>query len=359
MRESLRILYVGDLQEGGTCLQRMKALQYLGHKVVEINTRPQEARKRESSLLYRLYRKMYRLGINAFKPKDFAGANNSIIENMRLSSNWDVLWLDKGLTIEKRTLEYVKDMQPKCLIVGYSPDDMYARHNQSPQFLEHLSLYDIFFTTKSYNVNELNLLGCNRVVFVNNAFDPNTHKPMILSEEERRHYGGSVGFIGSYERDRAKSMYKLAKNGIKIRIWGQGWQRSLYRNSNLILEKRPIWGSEYAKAICSFDINLCFLRKINRDLQSTRSIEIPACGAFMLAERTNEHLMLFEEGKEAEYFSSDEELIDKVKYYLNHPEERIRIAVAGRERCLKSRYSYYDRMKEMIKIITGEKTDNK
>ena len=355
MRKSLLILYVGDLQEGGTCLQRMKALQYLGHEVVGINTRPQEARKKESSPLYRLFMKMHRLGIYSFRPKDFAGANNLIIENMRSRGDWDILWLDKGLTIEKKVLEYVKYKRPKCLVVGYSPDDMYARHNQSPQFLEHLSFYDIFFTTKSYNVNELSLLGCRKVVFVNNAFDPNTHKPMILTEKERKLYGGAVGFIGSYERDRAKSMYKLAKNGINVRIWGQGWQRCLYRNSNLILEKRPLWSSEYSKAICSFDINLCFLRKINRDLQTTRSVEIPACGAFMLAERTSEHLMLFEEGKEAEYFSSDEELIEKVKYYLNHPEERIRIAIAGRERCLKSGYSYYDRMKEMINIILAEK----
>ncbi len=96
------------------------------------------------------------------------------------------------------------------------------------------------------------------------------------------------------------------------------------------------------------DINLGFLRAMNRDRQTTRSIEIPACGAFMLAERTEEHQRLFKEGEEAEFFGDDRELLDKVRHYLADPVKRREIAQRGRERCLTAGYSNKDRIAWML-----------
>jgi spore maturation protein CgeB len=161
-----------------------------------------------------------------------------------------------------------------------------------------------------------------------------------------------VGFIGDFEIERAQSIFYLAQNDVPVRIWGPNWDRKCQlSHPNMRIEGKPLWGDDYAKAICSFDINLVFLRKINRDLQTTRSIEIPACGGFMLSERTNEHLELFEEGEEAEFFSTNEELLEKTRHYLNHQERREQIARSGRERCLRSGYSNQERIKEMIRII--------
>lgn len=340
----IKIIYVGPLYRGGTCSQRMQAMKDLAYEVTPVDTILEKVKEKQKQLFYRLKRKV-------FGPSDLAGANEQILKLIK-NNIYYILWIDKGLTIRPETLRTVKETDPKTIIVGYSPDDMTNPDNQSNQFLKGLRYYDIFFTTKSYGIDELKELGCRRVEFIDNAYDPNTHRPVEISKEDKLKFGGPIGFIGAYERERAESILYLAMQGFPIRIWGSSWNKKKWlSHPNLRIENMPLWGDEYAKAICSFDINLNFLRKVNRDLQTTRSIEIPACGAFMLGERTDEHLRLFEENKEAVYFSSNDELIHKVNYFLEHDKERGQIAKAGRERCLVGEYSNQERIKILVQEL--------
>ena len=97
------------------------------------------------------------------------------------------------------------------------------------------------------------------------------------------------------------------------------------------------------------------LRKINRDLQTDRSIEIPACGGFLLAERSNEHERLFSDGKEAVFFNNKEDLLEKIKYFLAHNQERQRIAAAGQIKCKTKNYSHDGRMEFMLNHVLEKK----
>jgi hypothetical protein len=357
----MTILYVAPLGKYGgstTCNHRMEVMEELGHRVFPISTHAAGEGILRNQLLKASHR-AFRLGLPFGGGLDFAGANRAILETLRAHPDADLLWLDKAITILPGTLVEVRRRHPRCIIAGFSPDDLGRRCNQTARFLRHLPRYHVFFTTKSFNVPELRARTTADVVFVEKAFQADFHRPVEVTPEDRARLGGGVGFIGTFEAPRAGSMHYLAANGVGVRIWGGFWERLQSHHDLLRVEKAPLFGPDYPRAICTFDINLCFLRKGNRDRQTARSVEIPACGGFMLAERTDEHLGLFTEGQEAEYFSSDEELLQKCRYYLEHPKERARIAAAGRRRCLESGYSNIERMRWMLGIVARMRDESR
>ena len=233
---------------------------------------------------------------------------------------------------------------PDLPVLHYCPDDYRLIVEESGEFVDLIPLFDVLVTTKSYNVAELSGWGARDVVFVDNAYQPEVHRPVEFDAADEAQFRCDVGFAGFFERDRAEQMYAAAAAGIPVTVRGPGWERFEKRHENLRIDDRFLDAEEYVKAVNGAKINLGFLRKQARDLQTTRSIEIPACGAFMLAERTQEHANLFEEGVEAEFFGDTNEMIEKCRYYLANDEERARIARAGLERCRRGRYDNAGRL---------------
>lgn len=147
----LSFVYVGPLNAGGTCLQRLEALIELGHRVTPIDTACYSSLRRPLALVARACRR--------FKlHPDLADVNRRVIA-AGAACRHDVLWIDKGLIIAANTLEAVRACSPSIKIVSYSPDDMMNPSNQSRNYLRCISLYDLHVTTKSYNVAELKVLG--------------------------------------------------------------------------------------------------------------------------------------------------------------------------------------------------------
>lgn len=345
MNLPLRILYVGTLNEGGTCLQRMRTLIGLGHEVTPLDTVPGPLAARRLTLAWRVKHRL--LGA-----RDESQANARLLR-LPPALFPDVVWLDKAVTIERATLLALRARWPDAYFLAYSGDDMFNPRNQSPAWLDCLPEMDTHVTTKSFNVTELYDAGARDVLFVDKAFSPQVHRPLPVSAEDRERFGGAVGFIGWPERERERSMRFLARAGVPVRVWGP-WPR--WKSApGFRVEGRPLWSDDYARAIAAFDINLCFLRKVNRDRHTTRSVEIPACGGFLLGERTEEHQRLFAEGVEADYFSSDDELLAKVRHHLAHPEPRQRIAAAGLARCHRDGYSNDQRLAAILDHVLARR----
>lgn len=343
---NMKILSVGALSGlSNTCLHRNWALHKIADSVDEVKTDVNPW-----SFWCRVRFHLFQMGL----PINISENNgeNKIIRDLVSKNKYDIVWIDKGQTIFPETLKYIKKVSPQTIIVSYSPDNMALRHNQTQQYLECVPLYDHIVTNKSYIIEDLKKLGAQHVIFVNNSYEESFHYPRELTSQDIKNLGGDVGFVGAWEKERCESICFLVDNGIKVRVFGTGkWSEYKNYSPNLCIEERQLVNEDYCKSLQAFKISLCFLRKMNLDQQTTRTVEIPACGGFMLAERTAEHLAMFEEGKEACFFSSNEELIEKCKYYLEHEEERKRIAENGRLACIKKNYSNSEMMRRTLSII--------
>lgn len=100
------------------------------------------------------------------------------------------------------------------------------------------------------------------------------------------------------------------------------------------------------------------LSKINLNI-TLRSIEtgvpqrvfdIMCAGGFVLSNYQEELEELFVPGEEIVLFYDMEDLIQKVRYYLTHEQERLRIAVNGYQK-VKEYYNYPARLKQILKIV--------
>jgi len=109
---------------------------------------------------------------------------------------------------------------------------------------------------------------------------------------------------------------------------------------------------DLCRAIGSAKIALGFLRKENRDEYTQRTFEIPACGGLLLAERTEEHSRLLEEGVEAEFFdiNKHDELCQKVSSLLNDPARREEIRRRGTQAIVRGQHTYVDRLHRLFQV---------
>lgn len=332
----MKVLFVGQIHPRGwvsTTWGRMQAVNALGHETVPVDVCRLAQRGGRLSRVFQRLR---------WGPPIWA-LNREIVQGAR-EHRPDLVWIDKGEWVTRRTLLALAGV-PR---VHYTPDPALVFH-RSRLFRAALPCYDLVVTTKAYELELYRRLGARDVLFQYPSFEPAVHRPEKATDEERARYGCDVVFVGTYARGRERYLLPLAEAGIDLAIWGNGWDRGL-REARLFphLRGAGLSGRDYALALGCARIGLGLLSPLVPDRSTTRSLEIPACATLLLAERTEEHQALFEEGREAEFFASEEELLRKTRYYLEQDDERRRLAAAGRIRCLESRYSSTDRVREIL-----------
>ena len=273
---------------------------------------------------------------------------NQALVKVAISFRPHVLLVVKGAYIHPEVLAEIKS-ESKTILVNYATDDPFNPTSSNRDVAAAIPYYDLYLSTKRSILPDLKRARARKAVWLPFGYEPAIHFPeRPNSPEETARWASDVVFVGGCDRDRVHFFTPfLNLPDIKLKLYGGYWDR--------YPELRPFWqgfalGRDYRLALGGSKVAVGLVRQANRDGSVMRTFEIPACGAFLLAERTEEHLDLFEEGKEMVCFSSPEEMVDKIRYYLKHNEERQRITEAGYRRVTTGKHTYHDRLVKILKM---------
>lgn len=342
------ILFVGDLNRYARSLQRFETLERLGHSVQGISNVPDRTLSDSNRAATLFERLTWKIGF----PLADNCANRDIADSIRFR-HFDLVWIENAVSIRPGVLSYIRGKLPDAKILYFTEDDICVTHNRSIWQDRALKLVDYIYTTKDHNLAPLrSSYPQAKVELTNNTYCDHVHRIPTLSLEDREIYAADVVAIGAYEDTRATMIVELARLGIDVDVWGLGWS-NLKRHEirGLRIHDRFLCREEYAKATFAAKINLNFLRKINFDVITSRSVEIPACGGFMLTERSNAHSSLFEMGVDADDFGSVSELYEKVVFYLEETELRVNAARRGYHKVTEGGYGMTAQLHKIMQNI--------
>jgi spore maturation protein CgeB len=337
----LHILFIGANWHGSNSTSCKRAFRHLGCDVIDVDD--MHFFPRWQSVGMRGLRK-------ALRPFILAEFGNYIKRQCR-NYQPELVFVFKGNLVKPEIIEFCK--RSGAFVFNFYPDWDFGQFYKQfgNDFIKCMTAYDVLFTPKSYHIQRLKDIGAIRVEFLPYAYDPWCHYPVTLSSYEWERYQSDITFIGTWGEARAALMEQLVSYDFpyNLTIWGNKWEE-LDSHSPLrkYVKWMPAYGETQARILAGCKIALAFLRP--PDLHTARSFEIPAYGAFMLAQRSAEHIEFFREDFEIACFDDIEELHSKIEYYLKNDDERKQIALAGYKKVTHGGHSYIDRMARVIDI---------
>ena len=357
----MKVLFLGEIGHGQTSQMRLRAFERLGHAVHGVNTVTPWT---QAGWLTRQVQRRRRRG-------SIVEAINADVREAAQAVRPDLVWAEKQEYLSPETLAGLKASGAR--LVHFTPDPYFSlAWKRTPIMDAALPLFDVLVYCKRYEQADYERAGP-ATVYMPLGFSDEVHRP-LPSQDPR--WNCAVGFLGGWEPRREHLLAAVADAGADLKVWGGYWDHvrdgrwtlrrhvilnQLAGDDAYHIARRPalahtlqgseVYGDGYAHALTGSRIGLGFLRTVCPDQHTTRTFEIPACGSLLLADRTDEHQAFFDEGAEADFFGSEEEMLDKVRFYTGHETTRARVAAAGLRRCHRSAYAYHERLAVALREI--------
>lgn len=218
-------------------------------------------------------------------------------------------------------------------VVKYEPnfDEINIMWNIShPDMVEkdEYELYDICFISSENYANKINSE-------VNSIIRPllQCTDPEVFYTNENSSCAEDLLFVGVTRGVYREIVKDTLQNGFDISIYGMGWEKFIdekYIKGQFIPNEKL---HEYYSS-CKILLNDHWEDMRDWDFPSNRLFDALACGAFVISDKIPSAETLFE-GNIVTY-ENDEDLNEKIEYYLTHEDERKEKAQKGKEIVLRN-----------------------
>jgi len=191
--------------------------------------------------------------------------------------------------------------------------------------VDYFRLADIVCMSNPARFPWLREYGLDNMAFLMSGFSPRFHRPRLPQKPVR-----DVVFIGSPGRhgQRAKLLAEVSKH-FDTEVFGGHWDRwgAAYP---VLRTNRSINNKAYAK-VCAQSRIVLGVNEVNDDefYFSNRTFLTLACRAFHLTHYVPKLENVFSDGEHLVWYRDEQELLDKIAYWLPRDDERARIAAEG------------------------------
>ncbi|MBP7275296.1 MAG: glycosyltransferase [Kiritimatiellae bacterium] len=320
-----RALVVTERWLGSNAFAMMKALRRKGWNVNDLCEKEYIPLRWESKMMKAIGRALRYAATREF--------NRALLKAARRHTP-DMFLVFKGAHVQAGTIRALQARGARALCV-YPDVSFYAHGRYLPQALP---AYDWIFTTKTFGLADMRAqLGITRASVIPHAADADLHRPTSLNDRDRADFACEVSFIGTWSPKKERILTDVVTRlpQLRLKVFGGQWDRVPAASPlRPFLAGYPVYSLDYVKAICGSKINLGILSEArigssSGDQITSRTFHIPACGGFLLHERTEELLQVFEEDRHVACFGDADELSKKISYYLDRDEDRQRISAAA------------------------------
>ncbi len=322
----MKIAYIGT--ESGTSVQRARALRRLGHDIHIVDP---WAWLHSSKTTTRIH----------FHSGYFLAGlliDNRLVAEVKKYSP-DLIWVNQGEFLGPSVVRRLREL--KVPLVNYANDNPFGPENWRGfgRYRKSLPYYDLTVVVFEQIVEQARQAGAKKVIRKYISADEIAHLSCGNSSESKEGYRSEVVFVGTwFKEQRGPFVAELIRRGVPLAIWGDHWQKA--KEWPIIA---PHWRgpgvydeAEYASILRSARICLGLVNKTSGNLHTDRSIQIPALGSVLCAERTSEHMAMYIDRKEAVFWDDAKECASICKELLLNEKKREKIAVRGHQRAIEN-----------------------